>query len=241
MRHLLARWVVALAAVLSAVIAAPASAVSGAQLGSAADDAEQALAEKFAPVVRLVHQDAECGPGEPYQPTDVELVMGDPSVALRGAWAEDDMIQAGPTAEDLGEGLFGYHLDYPGNPLQAGCDYEKWVRAAVAGTPPTTYAHVATEAGRDDRLAVQYWFFYPFNDYTNKHEGDWEMVQLVFAAGDAAQALGQTRSRSATRSTRGRTCLRRRVQVRRSAGGALSTAEGVDDAVPGAFPRRTSV
>jgi hypothetical protein len=51
---------------------------------------------------------------------------------------------------------------------------------------------VAIEVGRADRLALQYWFFYAFNDYTNKHEGDWEMVQLVFAAADAAQALDQT-------------------------------------------------
>ena len=197
MRHLLACRVVALAAVLSAMLsvgvtAGPASAAGGAQIGSAADDAEQALAEKFAPVVRLVHQDVECGPGEPFEPSDVELVLGDASVALRGAWAEDDLIQAGPTAEDLGEGLFGYHLDYPGNPLEAGCDYEEWARVVAAGTSATTYAHVATEVGRDDRLAVQYWFFYPFNDYTNKHEGDWEMIQLVFAAGDAAQAIDQT-------------------------------------------------
>ena len=49
----------------------------------------------------------------------------------------------------------------------------------------------STEHGRDDRLALQYWFFYPFNDYTNKHEGDWEMIQLVFAATDAAEALDQ--------------------------------------------------
>ena len=199
MRRLLAGWVVALAAscgllsagVSAGVTAAPASAAEGAQ-AIAADDAEQALAEKFAPVVSLVHQDVECGPGEPYQPSDVDLVLGDPSVALRGAWAEDDMIQAGPTAEDLGEGLFGYHLDFPGNPLEAGCDYEEWARAAGAGLPPTTYAHVATEVGVDDRLALQYWFFYPFNDYTNKHEGDWEMVQLVFAAADATQAIDQT-------------------------------------------------
>ena len=197
MRRLLAGSVVALAAVLSAMVsvgvtAGPAVAAEGAQVSSAADDAEQALAEKFAPVVSLVHQDVECGPGEPYQPSNVDLVLGDPSVALRGAWAEDDMIQAGPTAEDLGEGLFGYHLDFPGNPLEAGCDYEEWARTVGAGQPPTTYAHVATEVGVDDRLALQYWFFYPFNDYTNKHEGDWEMVQLVFAAADATQAIDQT-------------------------------------------------
>ena len=117
---------------------------------------------------------------------------GRPERGAARAVGRDEVVEAGPTAEDLGEGLFGYHLDFPGNPLEAGCDYEEWARAAAAGAAPTTYAHVTTEAGRDDRLALQYWFFYPFNDYTNKHEGDWEMVQLVFAADDAAEALDQT-------------------------------------------------
>jgi len=178
-KHLLGAGVVALAAVLATGLPA-----------HAADGDEQALAERFAPVVRLVQQDVECGPGEPYQPSAVELVLGDKSVALRGPW-DDEVVGAGPTAEDLGEGLFGYHLDFPGNPLEAGCDYEEWARAAGAGAAPTTYSHVTTEAGRDGRLALQYWFFYPYNDYTNKHEGDWEMVQLVFAADDAAEALDQ--------------------------------------------------
>jgi hypothetical protein len=192
-RHLLVACLMAVSAVLSGgMSASPAVAAGGVRAASPADEAEQALAERFAPVVRLVHQDVECGPGEPYQPSDVELVLGDGSVALRGPWAEDDLIQAGPTAEDLSEGLFGYHLDFPGNPLEAGCEYEEWAKVAGAGSSPTTYAHVATEAGRDDRLALQYWFFYPFNDYTNKHEGDWEVIQLVFAAADATQALDQT-------------------------------------------------
>ena len=39
---------------------------------SALADAEQDLAAKYAPVVRLVEQNEECGPGEPYQPMDVE-------------------------------------------------------------------------------------------------------------------------------------------------------------------------
>ena len=184
------RLFLAVAAVLSGVIAVGPAAAGDVRAG-AGEDAEQALAERFAPVVALVHQDDDCGPGEPYRPSDVDLVLGDRSVALRGPWTEDEVIKAGPTAEDLSDGLYGYHLDFPGNPLEAGCDYEQWV-AAAGDQQPTTYAHVATEAGRDDRIAVQYWFFYPFNDYTNKHEGDWEMVQLVFAADDAAEALDQT-------------------------------------------------
>lgn len=27
--------------------------------------------------------------------------------------------------------------------------------------------------------ALQYWFFYPYNDWENKHEGDWEMIQVI--------------------------------------------------------------
>jgi hypothetical protein len=38
-------------------------------------------------------------------------------------------------------------------------------------------------------LALQYWLFYVFNDWNNLHEGDWEMIQLVFDAPTAAEAL----------------------------------------------------
>ena len=51
------------------------------------------------------------------------------------------------------------------------------------------YAHVATDPGYPGKVALQYWFFYPFNDFNNTHEGDWEMIQLVFDAKDAAGAL----------------------------------------------------
>ena len=30
-----------------------------------------------------------------------------------------------------------------------------------------------------DKIVLQYWFFYPFNDWWTKHEGDWEMIQII--------------------------------------------------------------
>ena len=42
---------------------------------------------------------------------------------------------------------------------------------------------------RPGKLALQYWFFYVFNDWNNLHEGDWEMIQLNFDASTPAQAL----------------------------------------------------
>ena len=36
---------------------------------------------------------------------------------------------------------------------------------------------------------MEYWFFYTFNDFTNKHGGDWEMAQVDFDAATPEQAL----------------------------------------------------
>ena len=183
--------IVAMAGVLSGTVVGSAGPAAAAASVDAVTVDEQALAERFAPVVSLVRQDVECGPGEAFEPSDVGLVLGDRSVALRAPWADDEVVTAGPTAEDLADRLFGYYLDFPGDALEPGCDYERWAGARAASTSPTQYAHVATESGHDERLALQYWFFYPYNDYTNKHEGDWEMVQLVFDAADATAALDQ--------------------------------------------------
>ena len=149
---------------------------------------ETALAERYAPVVRLVEQPEECGPGEPYIPTDVNVLFGDPTVALRGPWNRTDLVKIGPGAADLAD-RYEYHLDFPGDPLDAGCSYEQWARRLTAGSSPTVYAHVTHEAERPEQVSLQYWFFYPFNDFNNTHEGDWEMIQLVFDAADARAAL----------------------------------------------------
>ena len=123
-------------ALLSVGNAGAASAAGGGQAGPADEAAERALADRFAPVVALVHQDVECGPGEPYQPSDVDLVLGDQSVALRGPWTGDEVVKAGPTAEDLERGPVRLPPGLPGNPLEAGCDYEKWVRATAPAHRP---------------------------------------------------------------------------------------------------------
>jgi hypothetical protein len=150
---------------------------------------EVALAERYAPVVRLVEQVEECGPGEPYEPLDVDLLFDEPTVALRGPWGGGDLVEIGPAAENLAGGLYEYHLDFPGNALDPGCDYERWGRRLAEGRSPAVYAHVATDPGYPGRLALQYWLFYVYNDWNNLHEGDWEMIQLVFDAGSARDAL----------------------------------------------------
>src|SRR5690349_8365676 len=74
-----------------------------------ADDAqEQALASRYAPVVRIVEHTA-CQPGDPYLPIDVNVLFSEPTVALRGPWG-DDLVRIAPTAIDLTRGLYEYHL-----------------------------------------------------------------------------------------------------------------------------------
>jgi hypothetical protein len=150
---------------------------------------EIALAERYAPVVRLVEQLEECGPGEPYEPLNVDLLFDEPTVALRGPWGGGDLVEIAPTADDLADGLYEYHLDFPGNALDPGCTYELWARRLSEGDAPAVYAHVAGDPSHPGELALQYWLFYAYNDWNNLHEGDWEMIQLVFEAEDAAAAL----------------------------------------------------
>jgi len=150
---------------------------------------EAALAERYAPVVRLVADTSSCEPDKPYQPIDVNVLFGEPTVALTGPWSSD-VVKIAPEAKDLGPRLFGYHLDFPGNALQPGCDYRDWESRITEGKTPTVYAHVATDPEHPGKLALQYWLFYVFNDWNNLHEGDWEMIQLVFDASTAEEALG---------------------------------------------------
>jgi hypothetical protein len=158
---------------------------------AAAGAQEEELAERYAPVVRLVEQEEECGPGEPYEPIDIDAILDEETVSLRGPWKSNDLVTIAPSADDLGQGLYEYNLDFPGDALNPGCGYERWARRVTSETEPSVYAHVAQEAAYPDRLTLQYWFYYPFNDWNNLHEGDWEMIQLVFAASSAEEALGQ--------------------------------------------------
>jgi hypothetical protein len=175
----------AVAAVLSGAVVALVALV-GAPPAQAADDAALQLAQKYAPVVVVREQSAACADGEPYVPTAVETVLGNPDVTLRGP---DGTSYDAPTAADLAGKGEGWYLDLPGNPLDPGCDYDRWFRETAAGTPATVYARVTTEADAPDKLVLQYWMFWVFNDWNDKHEGDWEMIQLVFPARTAQEAL----------------------------------------------------
>ena len=158
--------------------------------GIARADAGGDLARKYSPVVKIVEQTEPCGHGEPYLPSSVNVVLGNDSVALRGPWEGSNLVEVAPTATEL-TGRLGYNLDFPGNPLSPGCGYEHWSKLITRESAPTTYARVVPDPAHPKQIALQYWFFYVYNDFNNKHEGDWEMIQLDFDAPNAQEALAK--------------------------------------------------
>jgi hypothetical protein len=175
-------------------IATPTGAPAAAR--DAVSDAERQLAERYAPIVMLREQPEPCSPiGERYVPIAVDITLNDPQVTLRrrrqAGEAHDPVITTAPSAQDLAGLDASHYLDLPGHALMPGCEYETWSRQRIddLGLSPAVYARVATEPARPDKLALQYWFYYAFDNYNNSHESDWEMVQLTFDAGTAEDAL----------------------------------------------------
>jgi hypothetical protein len=180
-----------LAAAVAALAFVPDSAV--AQDGGPLSP-EQELVEKYAPILMLKAQESPCDTdGEPYAPQAVDIVLDNPDVLLRQLGNENPVITQAPTAADLygrGEGFF---LDFPGSALEPGCiyeqDFDRYTGTVTGERDPLVYARIATQPDRPDALVVQYWFYWYFNDWNNKHESDWEGIQLLFDVGTVEEAL----------------------------------------------------
>ena len=130
---------------------------------------------------------AQSGPcdsdGEQFVPAPVSVVLGNPAVQLLRGPSKDQsgfaVVAKAPTASQVAGLGKTYYLDIPGDPLHAGCTYEEASRELMQGKSPTVYAHVLGEPGVKG-VALQYWFFWYFNQFNDVHEGDWEMIQIAW-------------------------------------------------------------
>jgi hypothetical protein len=181
----------ALALLVVVPLALPAAAA-----GEEADPAQQ-LIERYAPITMLREQrNPPCETSaEQYEPTTVDTVLGNPAVTLKRVeeGGGEELIRHAPTAADIAGLGDEYHLDLPGNPLGDTCVYARdFARLKEEGkAPAVTYAHIAHQVGRRG-LAVQYWFFWYFNQFNDLHEGDWEGMQIAFKADTAEKALAES-------------------------------------------------
>ena len=183
---------VAVVAVTLAVLGTTARPVGAETLSQTAtiDDPAQALVERFAPVIMVKEQSDDCDTdGEPYRPGAVDIILDNPEVALRQVGRDDIVVTRAPSAADLAGLGEGFYLDFPGSSLAPGCIYEKDFRKYTRDHPPTVYAHIVQPPDAPDRLVVQYWFYWYYNDWNNKHESDWEGIALLFEASSVEEAL----------------------------------------------------
>ena len=124
-----------------------------------------------------------------------DIVLGNPEVMLKGPGRGNPVVERAPTAADLYDRGVGYFLNFPGNPNVPRCTYDKDGKRFARRRPSIAYARIAARSadpavpGDQGQLALQYWFFYYFNDYNDKHEADWEGIQLVFGVDTVEDAL----------------------------------------------------
>ena len=153
------------------------------------------LAQKYVPITELREEtDPPCDTSqEQYQPTSVDSVLGNPEVVLQhgaengGALVD---VRHAPTARQIAGLGHGWYLNLDGRVLGNTCVYAKAFKKLIeeGKAPPVTYAHIAREKGSSG-FALQYWFFWYFNQFNDLHEGDWEGMQITFEADRPAVAL----------------------------------------------------
>ena len=104
----------------------------------------------------------------------------------------------------------GYFLNFPGNPNIPRCTYDRDGKRFARGKPSIAYAHIVAQRadpnapGDEGRLSLQYWFFYYFNDFNDKHEADWENIKLFFPVGTVEARSADTAGVGRLRTARGR-------------------------------------
>jgi len=160
----------------------------------AAGSAAEELAEKYVPITELREEtDPPCDTSEEqYQPTSVDTVLGNPTVLLQHEAVGGSLttIRRAPTAQQIAGLGEGWYLNLEGKVLGDTCVYAKAFKKLLeeGKAPAVTYAHIAREKGHPG-FALQYWFYWYFNQFNDLHESDWEGMQITFEATDAATAL----------------------------------------------------
>ncbi len=164
----------------------------------------EALVRRFAPTLVLPSGDASSRDGRKYQllPTDPRLfgrmlqvdriaaapygLSSSSSIPLASV-GTDSLVRLVDSAIEYRirpDEIEVWYFDFPGEAPRAWWDSYEELRAgpdSAAWAQPTVWAHPFVEGS--GRVVVQYWYFYPFNDYLGNHEGDWEHVNVVLNAG----------------------------------------------------------
>jgi RsiW-degrading membrane proteinase PrsW (M82 family) len=147
--------------------------------------ADQQLAERYVPVLYF-------HPDEVYRPQPVEVLNGitrlqqniklwfDPTILNDFTMQDLSTIYSDSTYfldQWLGDTGSSEYANYSSHEMI----YVSTLSPAAGGLSPLVYAHVVRDEN-PNFITIQYWFFYFYNDWFNKHEGDWEMIQVILSA-----------------------------------------------------------
>ncbi len=178
-------------AILLALAASPASSETS-RASDTTPSPEQTLVDRYAPIVMIKKQPAECSPaGEQFRPVAVDILFGADDVRLmRNEGGRAVEVKRGIDASDLYQLGKEYYLDLPFDPRDPGCHYETWNRERMSelGLQPSLYAKISTEPGKDG-IVIQYWYNWVNNLFNDVHESDWEGIQLNFDATSVEEIL----------------------------------------------------
>jgi RsiW-degrading membrane proteinase PrsW (M82 family) len=169
-------------AVLGAIFVISIPKASLAQEAFPYDDRE--LAELFAPVLYF-------HPAELFRPQSVDVMVN--TARLRQAqhnWLDlnilpqvslTDLFQYSDTSYNLDVWLGDEGASDFKNYSAHRAYYQSVLSPDAGGPSIVTYAHVVRDE-HPKHVTIQYWLFYYYNDWFNKHEGDWEMVQVILSS-----------------------------------------------------------
>ncbi len=118
-----------------------------------------------------------------------ETVGGVRQVVLANAeLRRRDVFHEAPKASQASDqATNAFYIDVPGDVEPKDAWLERWQAIQGSSEPqaarfaPTQYVHGFWIDQEQGLLGIQYWFFYPYNNWVNRHEGDWEHVTVVLS------------------------------------------------------------
>jgi RsiW-degrading membrane proteinase PrsW (M82 family) len=175
--------VISLALLMPVLLGTADTAMAGAaaHAGSGTSLADRNLAATYVPVLYF-------HPDELFRPQPVDVMIGTSRLhRARRLWP-DSRVLPRLTPSDLSRYTdASYFMDvWLGDEVAS--DYQNYtthrdfyrsrLSPQAGGPSPLAYAHVVRDED-GQHITVQYWLFYWYNDAFNKHEGDWEMLEVV--------------------------------------------------------------
>jgi RsiW-degrading membrane proteinase PrsW (M82 family) len=159
------------------------------------------LAQLYAPVLYF-------HPAEVFRPQSVDVMVN--SARLRRAqrnWFDVNVLTHVAQSDLFKHKDENYYLDaWLGD--RGASDYKNYsthrayyqsdLSPEVGGPPIVAYAHVVRNEN-PEFITIQYWLFYYYNDWFNKHEGDWELVQVVLQASGKPEWVALSQHHGGTR------------------------------------------